>query len=185
MFGLPVGLLIRIGAALALAAACWYAWHEFTGHYEHIGEARVQAKWDADKARAAKATADVEAERDAIKQQAEKAIQERDHERELRQADAQARARSLPAAVAGARFPGIAVRVLNDAIGDPAAPAGAARNPPPAAAAAAENPDSTAGQLTEWGVTVIQLYETCRARVTDWRDFYAALLAAQPKEQTQ
>lgn len=49
MWGIPIGLLVRGAMILVAVVAFWWAWHKFTGHYEHIGEVRVQTKWDAQK----------------------------------------------------------------------------------------------------------------------------------------
>lgn len=175
------GLLLKVLAVIALAVAVMLAWHRYVAlPYERKGAAPVEAAWDLDKAARAKATADIESERDAAKDKAEKATQERDHANELRQAEAKARAKALPPSVASNHFPGVAVRVLNDAIGDSSAPTGRATKPDATTAGPAD--DSNVGAVTEWGVAVIALYETCRAKVTGWREFYADLLAAQPEQ---
>lgn len=47
----PYMLILKLGAAVLGIAAWFWAWHAFTGHYEARGAARVQAQWDAQKAR--------------------------------------------------------------------------------------------------------------------------------------
>jgi len=46
MFGLPVALLIRVGAAAALLAALTAGYFAFTGHHQNIGERRASARYD-------------------------------------------------------------------------------------------------------------------------------------------
>ncbi len=183
MFDFPIGLIVRVIAVAAFAALCWWAWHAFTGHYEHIGEQRIQTKWDADVKRRTEMTTAITNLWDTKRIAADKAAQELDHERSQHLADNILRARALPAVVAGARFDGRAVSVLDDAGGSAAKVAGPAGKPDAAAAGPAE--DSTVGAVTEWGVSVIGLYETCRDTVTGWRAFYSSLLATQPKEQAK
>lgn len=182
MFGIPIGLLIRIGLVLALMAALAYAYHLVAEHFRIEGRAEIQTKWDADKAERIKRTTDMTNLWDSKRQEADKAGQERDHERAQRLADAQQRAKTLPPAVAGAAFPGAAVQLLNEPTGGHPAqitrPAGPAEATAPAAAG-----DSTVGAVTEWGVTVKGMYQACLDRVAEHVAFYQSLRDAQPKEQ--
>jgi hypothetical protein len=59
MFGLPIGLLIRVGGILLLSIALLWGWHKFTEHYRDEGRAEVQAKWDADKDARIKRTTEI------------------------------------------------------------------------------------------------------------------------------
>ena len=179
MFGIPIGFLIRLGIALALAAAALYAWHLFTGHYIAIGEARVQLAWDTDKAMRAKALAQAEAEGEAIRARAEAQAKEHDNERQARIAASKARLHKIPPAVGADHFPGVAVGVLNDAVRDSAAPTGAAAKPDRPAAESPE-PDSTVAEVTGWGITCVAFYDACRTRVDELIDFYRSVRAAQP-----
>ena len=42
----PYKLLVNGIALVLMISALYVAWHRFTGHYIHIGEANVQVKWD-------------------------------------------------------------------------------------------------------------------------------------------
>lgn len=178
---IPYGLIARGIAVLAILAALAYAWHRFTEHYREQGREEVRLEWEKDKAeRIAAADAMVEVWRGEVAR-AGKASRERDDERRKRRDEAARRAAELPPEVAGVAVPGAAVGVLNRALGDTAPATGSTGAPERPAAAAAAGADSTVGLLTGWGIEVIAMYETCRARVTEWREFYAALQAAQPR----
>ncbi len=174
------GLLLKVGAVLALAGLAWWAWeHYVVGHYEAIGAARVQAKWDADSARRIKATTDITLLWNDKRIAADKLQEERDSERAKRTEMAASAARNLPAAVSSVVVPRAAVGVLNNAIGDTAPTAGPAGQPAKEPAATAESADSTVGLLTQWGVQCIAAYEEARGMVTGWQAFYSSLRAAQ------
>lgn len=177
-FWRPIAALVAIAA---VAAALIYAWHAFTEHYREQGRAEIRAEWKADTERRVAMTTAITNQWNAKRIEAETAIGERDRERAQRQADNQARARALPPAVAGGHFSGLAVSVLNRAASDSAAAAEPAGATARAAPAAADDSDATVGAVVEWGVTLIGMYETCRARVSEWQQFYAALQAAQSK----
>ena len=59
MFGLPIGLLVRIGITIALAVAVAYATHMVLEHFRQEGRNEIQAKWDADKAERIKRTTEI------------------------------------------------------------------------------------------------------------------------------
>lgn len=180
MFGLPLGLLIRIGAAIALAIAAAWLWHMFTGHYKDIGRAEVRAQWDTDKAVRNKAIADQTLLWNAQREKTETAQHERDEAR----AKLFAQVPTLPAAVASQRVPAAFVGVLRDnasaanlagATGEPHAAAAA-----PAATADAE--ESDLGLLAGWFADVARIHAECRDRVAAWATFYRGLMAAQPEQ---
>lgn len=178
MFGLPIGLIIRGVLVLAIASACWYAWHRFTEHYVDKGRAEVQVKWDKDKAERIAATTAMTMLWDGKRQEAEKASAERDQLRNERNEPVASAARSLPVAVAGFHFPGAAVGVLN-AGANSANAAGTPGKPQEAAAASTASADSTVGRITSWTVVVLDILSECRDRVAEWESFYNGLRAAQ------
>jgi hypothetical protein len=109
-----VGILIRIGAALALAAALAWGWHLFTGHYRDQGRAEIQAEWDKDRAMRIARTSEIvvtlsgklmEAKDEASKLQ-------RGHEAIFAVLDEAVRA--IPAG-STVSLPAASARVLNDA----------------------------------------------------------------------
>ena len=59
MFGLPLGLLVRIGITIALAVAVAYATHMVLEHFRQEGRNEIQAKWDADKIERIKRTTEI------------------------------------------------------------------------------------------------------------------------------
>ena len=182
MFGLPIGLLIRIGLVIAAAAAAAYLWHEFTGHYEDIGRKEVQAKWDADKVRRIALTTAQTNLWDQQRQKTEATERERDQARGEAFAAVKENHR-LTAEVAATRVPGTFVGVLR-AASDQANAAGGSGKPDPAAApAAAGADDSTLGLLADWYAQVAEIHAECRDRVAAWQAFYDGLRAVQPKEQ--
>ncbi len=176
---MPYLLLIKIGIVLALAVAAAWFWHLATKHYEDIGRAEVQLKWDQDTARRIKQTSDMALLWNDKRIAADKLQEERDSERAKRTEMAASAARNLPAAVSGVVVPRAAVGVLNNAIGDTAPTAGPAGEPAKESAATAESADSTVGLLTQWGVQCIAAYEEARGMVTGWQAFYSSLRAAQ------
>ena len=181
MFWKPLAGILLIAA---LAAGALFAKHGYDERRREEGRAEIRAEWKADTERRVAMTTAITNEWNAKRIEAETAIGERDRERAQRQADNQARARALPPAVAGGHFSGVAVSVLNRAASDSAAaaePAGATARAAPAAADDSDDSDATVGAVVEWGVTLIGMYETCRTRVGEWQEFYAALQAAQPK----
>lgn len=171
---------IKVACVVAAIAAFFFAKHSYDVGKERIGEARVQAKWDADKAERLRAFSKMTAEWTTEKLRADALQKEKDDARNIQANKAHARAAALPAADAGARFPGAARVVLNDFVADSTAPAGSPGKSAEGPAAAPA--DTTVGAVTEWGVTVVALYNVCRDSVIGWIDFYAALRAAQPEE---
>lgn len=185
MLGIPLGLLIRIGAAIALAIAAAWLWHAFTGHYKDIGRAEVQAKWDADKAARNKAIADQALAWDAQRLKTEKAENERDAARTALFAALQ----PLPPDVARQHVPAAFVGVLRDNA-HAANAAGTAAQPDKAAAPTATGADpasageSDLGLIAEWFREVALIHAECRDRVSAWISFYRGLQSAQPKGAT-
>ena len=180
---IPYGLLIRVGVALALAAAAWWAWHAFTDHYREQGRVEVRAEWEQDKARRIKAVTDQTMLWDAQRQKTERAEHERDQARQAAAEAVKQRAASLPVDVARAPVPGAFVGVLR-AGRDSANAAGAAAEPHQAAAGSASGADesSTLGAIAEWVAEVTDILAECRDRVAGWATFYGGLRAAQLKE---
>lgn len=184
MFGIPVGLLIRIGIALAIAAACWYAFHLFTSHYEAIGAARVQLAWDQDKARRIEQVTAQTLAWDAQRQKTEVAINERDKARQEAATAIRKQSAALPQVVRDQSVPAAFVGVLRSGR-DQANAAGAAAEPDKAATASTAGADSSLGLIADWIAEVTDILAECRDRVAGWSSFYAGLRAAQPKEQPQ
>ncbi len=180
MFGLPLGLILRIGAAIALAVAAAWLWHAFTGHYKDIGRAEVQAKWDADKAVRNKAIADQTLLWDAQRKKTEDA----EHDRDEARAKLFAQVPTLPPAVARERVPAAFVGVLRDnaRAANAAGATGEPHETAPTAPATADPAESDLGLLAGWFADVARIHAECRDRVAQLVTFYSGLRAAQPKE---
>ncbi len=173
-------LLIRpflpyiIGAIVLVGGAVWFGSHE-----RGIGEAKIQAKWDADTQRRIKATTDMTLLWDKTRQEKEEAQRKLDDERQVRTAVAVDAAKHLPDSVARIAIPRSAVLVLNNAIGDSAEIAGPAAKPAKETSTAAEGADSNVGLLIQWGVGCLAAYDEARGMVTGWQDFYQSLRQSQ------
>lgn len=186
MFGLSLGLVLRIGAALALAAACYAAWYGVEHWCNAACRAETQradgikAAWDADIARRVALTTAITLEWDKQRQIADALEAKHEQIRNVLFASAEAAARALPKPVASVVVPGAAVGVLNAAVdASNTTAAGPAREPPtPPTAATA---DSSLGLVVEWGVTCAKYYAAAVDQVVGWQKFYAGLRLAEEK----
>jgi len=172
-----------IAKAVALAAAAallLWGWHLFTEHYRDEGRAEIQAKWDADKAERLASMQEMQAKWALEKENTAEAIRERNNARAKATALAREAAKTIPEDVASQPVPSVAVGVLNDAIGNSAEASGPPGGTYKGVTAPPARADSTIGLLVDWGITAIDMYETCRARVVEWQQFYSGLQKAQP-----
>ncbi len=171
MFGLPIGLLIRVGAALALAAALAWGYHLMAEHFREQGRAELrpeiatlQASIAATQARATSLALLWAAQVDKTEDKARKTEVDR----------AQTFATLLAEAkrVAGPRLSATDVELLNrarrSANGETTGP-----TPVPDEAAAA-NTRST----NEFIVALYAWIGECKDRVDEWHIFYFGLQQA-------
>lgn len=183
---LPVGLLVRIVAAIAAVVALAFIYHEIAEHFRDQGRAEIRAQWEADKAERVRRTTEITNLWDAQRRKTEEAIDERNKAREELASATRQRVASLPPDVAGTRVPGVFVGVLR-AAGNQANAAGTSGQPDAAAAAGAAGADaaeldSTLGLVAGWVAEVTEILAECRDQVDAWARFYRGLRAAQPSE---
>ena len=105
---------------------------------------------------------------------AEEAQAAREKQRGQQLAAAQARIKSLDAALSATRVASVA-GLLNRDISDSAATARAAAKPAEAAATATAGPDTTVGLWAGWSVAMIDWANNCRDIVQGWQMYYGKL----------
>ena len=120
-------------------------------------------------AAAAKAQEDARLQKVAADQAAADAAKEKTRARQM--ADANARIKSLSAALGATRVPDVAW-VLNRSISDQADAARPAAKPDQDTATAAQGADTTVGLWAQWSTDVINLYTACRDQTIGWISFY-------------
>ena len=183
MFGLPIGLLIKVGLALALAAAIAYGVHRIAEHYRDQGRTEIQVLWDADKAERIRLTTAMTLEWDKQRQRTEKAEAQHELERRKVQDGLADRARLVAAGVNSVRVAAAVASLLDDAARSATDAAAGTAKPDAATAAApaaAADTGTDLGTLTIWVTQVLAIHAECRDRVSAWIAFYDGLRAVQP-----
>jgi len=169
----PLGLRILsvVGILIALAGLYATIWERGNKHGQQV----VQKQFDAYKAEATKRATDLANMWDAKRQEAEKAQQEAERARQQALESAVKAAKALPPSVANVRIDSSVASLLDRASGNGEAAGSTAESRKEAAAPPA---DTTVGPLTERGVAVIRLYESCRQQVSGLQSFYQSLQEA-------
>lgn len=169
MWGIPLGLLLRLAAVAALAIALLVAKHKYDSYQQDLGAARVQAAWDADKARRMAQVAEINQERVDAVARADSLARAQQEARSQSFADVR---RSLPAGPADAA---LARRLLDDAVRAANGQAPASPGEPAGDTAAAAELTCDFGPWVRWGEQVAELYAQAREQVVGWQAFYADL----------
>ena len=168
MFGLPIGLLIRVGLALALVAALAYAYHRVAESFRDQGRAEVQAVFDAYKTEQQRRVTEIVMQQQAVAERTEAAARKQEIDRAQTFATLQAQAKSV-AAGSGVRFGKPAVELFDRARDSAAVTTpGPAGKPESAVAAPADSAEEFVVAMYAWAAV-------CKARVTEWEHFYSDL----------
>lgn len=192
MFGLPIGLLLRIGLIVGLAGALLWGKHTYDEARRNEGRAEIKAQWDRDIARRTADLAQITQLWSEQRQRAEAATNERDKLRAERFAAIAAANRNLPPSVADIRIPAAAVSLFNSAVGAAnAAPSGPTDKPAAPAAAPSSSTDTgntprgatNLGVLVGWATDAAASFAECRDQVIGWQRFYSSLQTAQTEHQ--
>lgn len=185
MFGIGIGIWLRLAAIAAMAIAV-YAFVYAVEHWCNTvcKEARadnVALRESLDRTK--KLATDMTNLWDAKRQQAEKQADDDELTRASLFAAVESSRSRLSAAVSGRVVPAVAAGVLNDAVR-----AGNRASAPAAGEVGKDTTpatgDSNLGAVVDWGITCSRYYSTCRSQVIDLVDFYNGLREAQPKETT-
>ena len=169
MFGLPLGLILRIGVAIFAALFLWWVWHMVDKALEHHYADPVRAEFAAYKAEQQKKVTEIVMQQQAVAEHTEATARQKEVQREQTFAQLLADAKSVAAAGGDHAFSKPAVELFDRARDSAAGQApGPAAKPEGAAAPPANSAEEFVVQMYQWAAI-------CKARVAEWEIFYSEL----------